>query len=173
MVDLARSVVLDRPAVNQLGQPSSEQTNDMPNAKKSGGVRATHAGGVVYRLRDATPELLLVTSRFDRTVWVLPKGHIESGESSEEAAVRETLEEAGVTARIIEFLTTARQVVRGAPQWIDYYLMAMETEGEGEEGRRVAWLAEEAAIRRITYEQSRAVLTQACARLGQITGSLR
>ena len=145
----------------------------MPNAKKSGGVRATHAGGVVYRLRDATPELLLVTSRFDRSVWVLPKGHIEFGESSEGAAVRETLEEAGVSARIVEFLTTARQVVRGAPQWIDYYLMAMETEGEGEEGRRVAWLAEEAAIRRITYEQSRAVLVQACTRLGQITGSLR
>jgi 8-oxo-dGTP pyrophosphatase MutT (NUDIX family) len=143
----------------------------MPTAKKPGGARPTHAGGVVYRLRDTTPELLLVTSRFNRSVWVLPKGHIEPGESPEDAAVRETLEEAGVTARIVEFLTTARQVVGGAPQRIEYYLMKMEVEGEGEEGRRIAWLAEEAAIRRITYEQSRAVLAQACVRLGQINRS--
>jgi 8-oxo-dGTP pyrophosphatase MutT (NUDIX family) len=148
-------------------------TINMPISKKSGGARPTHAGGVVYRLRDTTPELLLVTSRFDRSVWVLPKGHIEPGESPADAAVRETLEEAGVTARIVEFLTTARQFVRGAPQRIDYYLMKMEIEGEGDEGRRIVWLAEEAAIRRITFDQSRAVLAQACARLGQIARSVR
>ena len=152
----------------------TERSRERPSGRGRSGRRTrieTSSGGVVYRPFDTGPAVLLIRDPYNN--WGLPKGHIESGESSEEAAVRETLEEAGVTARIVEFLTTARQVVRGAPQWVDYYLMAMETEGEGEEGRRVAWLAEEAAIRRITYEQSRAVLAQACARLGQITGSLR
>lgn len=36
--------------------------------------------------------------------WVLPKGKIESGESSSEAALREVLEESGVKATIREYL---------------------------------------------------------------------
>nr|MDA8188223.1 NUDIX domain-containing protein [Dehalococcoidales bacterium] len=33
--------------------------------------------------------------------WVMPKGHLESGETPEQAAVREVLEETGLTARIV------------------------------------------------------------------------
>jgi 8-oxo-dGTP pyrophosphatase MutT (NUDIX family) len=135
-------------------------------AKWSDG-RVTHGGGVVYRLTDAAPELLLVTTRVDQSVWVLPKGHIESGESSGQTAVREVFEEAGVTARIVEFLTRSRQVVRGRTQRIDYYLLEMVAEGTPEEDRRTAWLAPDAAIRRITYDEARDVLIQACARLAE------
>jgi 8-oxo-dGTP pyrophosphatase MutT (NUDIX family) len=129
--------------------------------------RATHAGGVVYRVRSATPELLLVTSRFDRSVWVLPKGRIEPGESPEQTAVREIFEEAGVTARIVEFLTTGRQIVGGAAQHIRYYLLERLAEEKADEGRRIAWLGGDAAIRRITFDEQRAVLTRACDRLAQ------
>ena len=31
-------------------------------------------------MKDATLELLLVSSRYDKSIWVLPKGHIEPGE---------------------------------------------------------------------------------------------
>jgi ADP-ribose pyrophosphatase YjhB (NUDIX family) len=143
----------------------------MPTPTTSNLTRSTHAGGVVYRLRDTTPELLLVTARLDRSVWVLPKGHIEPGESPEQTAVREVFEEAGVTTRIVEFLTTSRQVVRGISQRIEYYLLeeiAQETAGEG---RRITWLAGDEAIRRVTYEEQRAVLTQACARLDHSRGA--
>jgi 8-oxo-dGTP pyrophosphatase MutT (NUDIX family) len=113
------------------------------------------------------PELLLVTARRDPSAWVLPKGHIEPGESPEETAVREVFEEAGVTGRIVEFLSTSQQVVRGEQQRIEYYLMEKVAEETPAEGRRLAWLTEDDAIRRITFEESRVVLTQASARLAR------
>jgi 8-oxo-dGTP pyrophosphatase MutT (NUDIX family) len=142
----------------------------MPTKTKANDARSTHAGGVVYRLKDATPELLLVTSRYDKSIWVLPKGHIEPGESSDETAVRETFEEAGVTARVIEFLTTSRQVIRGSSQQIEYYLLEALAEEKAHEGRKIAWLAGETAIQRLTFNEHRAVLTKGCARLEQSRG---
>jgi 8-oxo-dGTP pyrophosphatase MutT (NUDIX family) len=140
----------------------------MPSLARWNDRRATHGGGVVYRLTDSAPELLLVTTRFDQSVWVLPKGHIEAGESSGQTAVREVFEEAGVMARIVEFLTRSRQVARGRAQHIDYYLLEMvAVQSPPEEDRRIAWLAQDAAIRRITYDESRDVLIQACARLAE------
>ena len=137
----------------------------MPSFAKWNDKRATHGGGVVYRLTDSEPELLLVTARFDRSVWVLPKGHIEQGESSGQTAVREVFEEAGVMVRMVEFLTRSRQMARGRAQQIDYYLLEMVSQGPPGEDRRIAWLARDAAIRRITYDEPRDVLIQACARL--------
>jgi 8-oxo-dGTP pyrophosphatase MutT (NUDIX family) len=139
----------------------------MASSAKWNDGRATHGGGVVYRLTGSAPELLLVTTRFDRSVWVLPKGHIEPGESSGQTAVREVFEEAGVTARLVEFLTRSRQVARGRTQRIDYYLLEMVAEGPTEEDRRIVWLAQEAAIHRVTYDEPRDVLIQACARLAE------
>lgn len=55
-------------------------------------VRA--AGGIV---RNAEGQILMI---YRRDVWDFPKGKVESGESNEEAAVREVLEETGVEARI-------------------------------------------------------------------------
>jgi len=142
----------------------------MATKKKPNHAGSTHAGGVVYRLKGATPELLLVSSRFDKSIWVLPKGHIEDGESSDETAVREVFEEAGVTARVVEFLIVSRQVVRGVKQQIEYYLLEGVAEEDASEGRRVAWLAEGAAIKRLTFDEHRDVLTKGCARLEQSRG---
>ena len=145
----------------------------MPTTPKSNNSRPTHAGGVVYRLRDTTPELLLVTARRDPSAWVLPKGHIEPGESPEQTAVREIYEEAGVTARVVEFLATSHQVVRAVPQRIDYYLMEMLVAEAANEGRQLVWLSEDAAIRRISFAEPRAVVKEACARLARRARSLR
>jgi 8-oxo-dGTP pyrophosphatase MutT (NUDIX family) len=131
---------------------------------------STHAGGVVYRVKDAMPELLLVTSKYDKSIWVLPKGHIEPGETSDETALRETFEEAGVTARVVEFLTTSRQKVRGASQQIEYYLLEALAEEKASEGRKIAWLAGAAAIQRLTFDEQRVVMTKGCARLEQSRG---
>ena len=51
-------------------------------------------------------------------LWSLPKGHIEAGESAEQAAVREVAEETGIAGRIVGRLGT-----------IDFWFMA--------DGRRV------------------------------------
>lgn len=58
----------------------------------------TSAGGVVFL---GNSVLMLRKINGD---WVLPKGKVESGESTEQTALREVREETGVKGRIIEFL---------------------------------------------------------------------
>jgi predicted NUDIX family NTP pyrophosphohydrolase len=59
------------------------------------------AGVLLYRRRDGTAEVLLVHpggplwSKKDEGAWSIPKGEFEPGESAEQAAVRELLEETG------------------------------------------------------------------------------
>ena len=61
----------------------------------------THAGGVVVRRDGPEPRFLLVTARRQPGLWVFPKGHIEVGETPEQAALKEAWEEAGLTGRLV------------------------------------------------------------------------
>ncbi len=56
------------------------------------------AGGVVF----FNNSVLLLKKK--NGYWVLPKGHIELGETKEFAALREVHEEAGVSAQILEYI---------------------------------------------------------------------
>ena len=69
------------------------------------------AGGLVFRKAAEGIEVLLILDRFDR--WTLPKGHIEAGETAQEAAVREIAEETGISARIIAELPDSSYIFRG------------------------------------------------------------
>ncbi len=59
------------------------------------------AGGVVIRPTQPglDPEILFIQDRYG--MMALPKGHLEPGESSEDAALREVCEETGIVASII------------------------------------------------------------------------
>jgi 8-oxo-dGTP pyrophosphatase MutT (NUDIX family) len=97
----------------------SPQPKDLANPTTPGTVRAkkpaskapyakrvdeVSAGGLVI---DATGKLGLLIGRRDhkdatgqKILWSLPKGHIEEGESPEEAALREVEEETGIVSVI-------------------------------------------------------------------------
>lgn len=64
--------------------------------------RQTSAGGVVIRQGRQGLECLLASRsvRSGDLIWGLPKGLVEKGESPEETAVREVLEETGFDAEI-------------------------------------------------------------------------
>lgn len=55
----------------------------------------TSAGGVVYRLDGRRPLYLLICDSYQN--WGFPKGHVEPGEQTEDAALREVSEETGLT----------------------------------------------------------------------------
>ncbi len=61
--------------------------------------RESSAGGVVVREREGTVELAVIQPR-GRNVWALPKGHVDPGETPEQAAAREVLEETGLRVRL-------------------------------------------------------------------------
>lgn len=78
-------------------------------------VEETSAGGFVLDRRARPPKAALI-ARHDRQgqlVWSLPKGHLEDGETPEDAAVREIFEETGIHGSIVASLGT-----------IDFWFMA-------------------------------------------------
>lgn len=68
----------------------------------------THAGGVVFRETNGAVQYLLVQASKNPDEWVLPKGHIEPGESPQYAAVREVREETGCWARVEAWIGDVR-----------------------------------------------------------------
>ena len=78
-------------------------------------VDETSAGGLVLdRLApDASGALIGRLDRRGRLLWSLPKGHLEAGETEEQAAVREVAEETGIHGQVIGKLGT-----------IDYWFVA-------------------------------------------------
>src|SRR5437016_1893774 len=71
-------------------------------------VDETSAGGLVLDLSGPVPMGALIgrTNRRGRLLWSLPKGHLEEGETAEQAAVREVEEETGIAGEIIGELGT-------------------------------------------------------------------
>ena len=66
------------------------------------------AGGIAIRIEDGVAYAACIgrRNRAGRLEWCLPKGHLEAGESPQEAAVREVAEETGIEAEIIRQLGT-------------------------------------------------------------------
>jgi 8-oxo-dGTP pyrophosphatase MutT (NUDIX family) len=82
-------------------------------------VRA--AGGVVL----AGDEVLLIRDRYGR--WTFPKGHVEPGETDEEAARREVEEETGVRATIVAPLPPIGYTLPdGTPKTLTLFVMRAE-----------------------------------------------
>lgn len=57
--------------------------------------------GVIGLVFDQDQKRVLLIKRRDIPVWVLPGGGIDKGETAEQAAIREILEETGLKAKII------------------------------------------------------------------------
>lgn len=123
----------------------------------------THAGCVVVR-EDAGRSLFLVVRSSDGRHWVLPKGHIEAGESPSEAARREVQEEAGVTGEVVTRLgVDAWRTPQGEDARGVYFLMRFTATGRAAEERPVRWLEAGAAREAIVFPGLRAILDAAIA----------
>lgn len=116
----------------------------------------SHAGGVVFRRSASGLEYLLIRARKPRDAWVFPKGHIEAGETPEQAAIREVLEEAGVRAVIVSSLG----ILQMGPDCAEMFLMIFESDDSTPE-RECLWLEVNAARQKLTFEESKDLLRRA------------
>jgi len=125
---------------------------------EDGHVRA--AGGVPVRDGATGIEVLVVhRPRYDD--WTFPKGKRERGETDEECALREVLEETGLRCVLEEELPPTTYVDRdGRPKLVRYWRVrvvggSVVPNDEADEAR---WLPRAAAAALLTYERDHAVL---------------
>jgi 8-oxo-dGTP pyrophosphatase MutT (NUDIX family) len=133
------------------------------------------AGGVVYRREnDDAIDLALAARRTRRgqLAWGLAKGAIEQGESDEQAAVREVLEETGLEAEVEADLGDIRyfyvwESVRVRKR-VHFFLMRAtggDVANHDTEMEDVRWFPLATAIKRAAYKGEREVIERAAKRL--------
>ena len=97
--------------------------------------------------------------------WDFPKGHKEAGESSKETALREVLEETGLTVRLIEgFKEKSRYSPKpGMEKTVTFYLgFSMgEVQIQEEEILDFEYLTYDEAKARITFKESKSIIASA------------
>lgn len=124
----------------------------------------THAGAVCYREMPHGTEFLIVSSSTGEH-WVLPKGHIEPGESVEAAALRELREEAGIEGAITHPLAVHPFDKMGEKAIVRYYLVKEDGKSEAEENRVVKWVKKKEALELLSFEEARQALREGVCRL--------
>lgn len=123
------------------------------------------AGGVVVRRVGDVLNALVIRDPYGN--WGLPKGHLENGESSGEAALREVAEETGLDGlRLGPELATIDWYFRAGGKLIHkfcaFYLMASDAGDpvpeEAEGITECVWMSLDDAEARITYDNAREVV---------------
>lgn len=71
-------------------------------------------------------------SKHGHGFWAFPGGHVEMGETPEEAAIRETLEETALTIRTVEKLAFTNDFYENGTQYITLFFKAISWTGEVE-----------------------------------------
>jgi 8-oxo-dGTP pyrophosphatase MutT (NUDIX family) len=121
----------------------------------------THAGGIVHSIQNGQSTFLLVRGSKPPYDWVLPKGHIEYGETPEEAAQREVLEEAGVEAEIVSLVGDVSFDYKDRDIRVRYFLMSARRTTTALEDRELCWCSPAEAERLLTFENARAMVRRA------------
>ncbi len=165
-----------------------EDVDNLPNpAQKT--VREVSAGGVVLRRMQGKWHVAVIepntinadkvtrraSSRPDGTVFALPKGAVDEGETPEEAALREVHEEAGIEAALVRKLTDIKYFY--VRSWggrervfktVSFFLFRYASGRLGMirpemrvEVRRAIWLPLDKAHEKLTYKGERQVLSMA------------
>jgi 8-oxo-dGTP diphosphatase len=113
------------------------------------------AGGLVYRTAGAHIEIACIY-REARGDWTFPKGKLDKGETFEDAALREVLEETGLHCDVVRFLGTTNYTHRkGKPKIVAYYLMAVRG-GDftpNDEVDELVWLRLDQVREHLTWER--------------------
>jgi 8-oxo-dGTP pyrophosphatase MutT (NUDIX family) len=130
-------------------------------------VEETSAGGLVVDGTDMAARAALIgrLDRRGRLRWSLPKGHVEAGETTEAAAIREVAEETGITGRVLAplgtidfwFVAEGRRIHKTVHHFL---LMAQsgELSDEDVEVEEVEWVPLGELANRLAYDDERQLI---------------
>lgn len=131
----------------------------------------THAGGVVFREQTGALQYLLLQATNNPEEWVLPKGHIEPGETPQNAAVREVREETGCWASMEGWIEDVRFTSGNETVNARFFRMKLLVD-QGEkwppENRKHEWLFIADAMSRASHPETRQLLEKASRQVEEI-----
>jgi 8-oxo-dGTP pyrophosphatase MutT (NUDIX family) len=141
---------------------------------------ATSAGGVVVSAQDNRPSLVIGMRRRGRAsqTWTLPKGTPDPGETLEQTAVREVIEETGLEVRIVEPLGAIEyafvQDGTRIQKTVHYYIMEPvggDLSRHDAEFEQVRWVPFDEAGGLLSFATERELVADAAAQLGLMNGA--
>jgi 8-oxo-dGTP pyrophosphatase MutT (NUDIX family) len=127
------------------------------------------AGGVLYKKNENGLQICLIAKRHGR-VWALPKGRVNPGETPEQTAQREVLEETGHLGEIshkideIDYHFYWKDNNTLYHKIVTFYLMPLRTENaqpRDSEADEVAWCHPGEAFRRLSYLNEKEIVRKA------------
>ena len=121
------------------------------------------AAAIPYRWQGERLEIAMITKRQGKN-WIVPKGHVERGETPRESALREAGEEAGLLGRIGRFpCGSYRYAKAGERRLVMVYLLRVTKEKRRwseRSFRRREWVRVRPAMERIEEPGLRGILQE-------------
>ena len=132
--------------------------------------REKSCGALVYRYEGDTLMLLLLRHRHGGH-WSFPKGHVEAGEAEEQTAHREIFEETGVHVTLQDGFRHAVEYSPkpGVKKQVVYFLGEAHSAAlvrQEEEISELRWVPIADALKAVTFQNDRMLITTAMERLG-------
>ena len=132
-------------------------------------MREVSAGGLVIDDAHAPSRGVLIAHRLrgGRLAWTFPKGHLEQGETKQAAAVREVVEETGLTARVLAplgtldywFVADSRRIHK----WVHHFVLVDpvgELSTSDVEVEQVEWVPLPDLARRLRHREEKALVAK-------------
>ena len=140
----------------------------MSSKRRERPEREFSAGGVVVEGDDVAVVVPTRRSPKGNQVLALPKGHIDPGETAEQAAQREVREETGLETELLEKLGDVRywyqRAGRRIPKLVTFFLFDYVRGDVGDHDHEVEearWIPLEQAARELTYKGEREMVGRA------------
>jgi 8-oxo-dGTP pyrophosphatase MutT (NUDIX family) len=147
--------------------------------------REVSAGGLIWRRRQGRDGFEVVLVRpAGKTTWVLPKGHVEPGETLLDAALREAREESGLKVEADQLLGQVSYLYswRDRPvqqptrifKRVHFYLMRCvggDPSNHDSEIDEVVWVSLDEALNRASHKSERDLIAKAKKALHSLDGN--